>query len=174
MLLTVHNLQRRRKMGLIWVSFLAALFLLTSEMTNAEEKIKVGLVEDVILLPWGVKLPARIDTGAATSSLDARDLKIEDDIAHFKLPKKHGGLELRLPVIDWRYVRSAGARDRRPVVEITLCMGPKVLPIRVNLNDRSMVKYPLIIGRNALKENFVVDCMKSHCLPPGCPEVPSR
>jgi len=34
-----------------------------------------------------------------------------------------------------------------------------------------MVKYPIIIGRNVLKGNFVVDCMKSHCLPPSCPEV---
>jgi hypothetical protein len=160
--------------GLVCLPFFAALILLASEMTNAEEKMKIGLVEDVILLPWGVKLPARIDTGAATSSLDARDLKVEDDIAHFKLPKKYGGLELRLPVIDWRYVRSAEARERRPVVEITVCMGPKVLPIKVNLNDRSMVKYPLIIGRSALKENFVVDCMKMHCLRPSCPEVPSR
>lgn len=38
-------------------------------MADAEEKIAIGLLEDMILLPWGVKLPARIDTGAATSSL---------------------------------------------------------------------------------------------------------
>jgi hypothetical protein len=174
MLLSPHELKRRKRMSLVWVFSLAALFLLASEMTNAEKRVKIGLVENVILLPWRVKLPARIDTGAATSSLDARDLRVEDDMAHFKLPKRYGGLELHLPVIDWRYVRSAEARERRPVVEITLCMGPRVLRVKVNLNDRSMVKYPLIIGRNALKENFVVDCMKSHCLPPSCPEVPTQ
>lgn len=158
------------------------MFLLTFAMfslvvpgtVNAKEKIPIGLLEDVILLPWGVRLPARIDTGAATSSLDARDLKIEDNMAKFRLPEKYGGLQLRLPIIDWRHVRSAEARERRPVVEMEFCIGPKRIRIKVNLNDRSMVKYPLIIGRSALKENFVVDCMKSNCLPPSCPEVLSK
>jgi len=149
-------------------------FFLAPVMANAEEKKGIGLVEDVILLPWGVKIPARIDTGAATSSIDARELKIHDNIAEFKLPKKYGGLQLALPVAGWKTIRSAESRERRPVVEMELCVGPKRLLINVNLNDRSMVKYPLILGRNVLKDNFVVDCMHSHCLPPSCPEVPSQ
>jgi len=152
-----------------------AMFLLFAPGTvKAKDKIPIGLVEDVILLPWGVKLRARIDTGAATSSLDARDLKVQDNMVEFRLPEKVGGVELRLPIIDWRHVRSAEARERRPVVEMEFCIGPKRIRVRVNLNDRSMVKYPLILGRNALKENFVVDCMKSNCLPPSCPEVLSK
>jgi len=166
--------QRGRWMGLMLVLTFAMLFLIMPGRGIAEEKITIGLVEDVILLPWGVKLPARIDTGAATSSLDARDLKIQDNMAEFKLPDKYGGLEFRLPIIDWRYVRSAETRERRPVVEMEFCIGPKRLHLKVNLNDRSMVKHPLIIGRNALRKNFVVDCMKSNCLPPSCPEVLSK
>jgi hypothetical protein len=166
--------QRGRWMGLMLVLTFAMLFLLIPGTVIAKEKITIGLVEDVILLPWGVKLPARIDTGAATSSLDARDLKVQDGMAEFKLPEKYGGLQLRLPIIDWRYVRSAEARERRPVVEMEFCIGPKQLRIKVNLNDRSMVKHPLILGRNALKENFVVDCMKSNCLPPSCLEGPPK
>lgn len=161
-------------MGLMLVLTFAMLFLLIPGTVIAKEKIAIGLVEDVILLPWGVKLPARIDTGAATSSLDARDLKVQDGMAEFKLSEKYGGLQLRLPIIDWRYVRSAEARERRPVVEMEFCIGPKQLRIKVNLNDRSMVKHPLILGRNALKENFVVDCMKLNCLPPSCLEGPPK
>jgi len=138
---------------------------------GAAEKITVGLVEDVILLPWKVKLPARIDTGAATSSLDAREVQIKDNVIEFSLPEKYGGLRLSLPIVDWRTVRSAGARERRPVVEIEFCLGPKHMRARVNLKDRSQVKYPFLIGRNALKDNFVVDCMKMRCSPPTCPEV---
>ena len=137
-----------------------------------EDRDRIGGGRDPITM--GVKLPARIDTGAATSSLDARDLKVQDGMAEFKLPEKYGGLQLRLPIIDWRYVRSAEARERRPVVEMEFCIGPKQLRIKVNLNDRSMVKHPLILGRNALKENFVVDCMKSNCLPPSCLEGPPK
>lgn len=139
-------------------------------MAAAEEKISIGLVEDVILLPWKVKLPARIDTGAAMSSLDAREIQIDNNTVSFKLPPKYKGLQLRLPIVDWQNIRSAEAREKRPVVEIDLCIGPKLVRARVNLNDRSRVKYPLLIGRNVLKKTFVIDCTKSRCAPPTCPE----
>ena len=134
----------------------------------------IGEVEDVILLPWGVKLPARIDTGAATSSLDARDLTIKEDTVEFKLPPKYGGMSLCLPVVGWKYIRSSEARERRPVVEMEFCLGPKRVRAKVNLNDRSTVKYPLILGRNVLKEDFIVDCKQSNCLTPTCPEALSQ
>jgi len=159
---------------LIFLLMLTSLFLLGAGKGNAGERITIGEVEDVILVPWRVRLPARIDTGAATSSLDARELKVKNNIAEFKLPKKYTDLLLRLPVVEWQSIRSADFRERRPVVEITFCMGPKLIRTQVTLNDRSRVTYPLIIGRNVLKDNFVVDCMKSNCLPPECPEVPSQ
>jgi hypothetical protein len=159
--------------GLMFLLVLAILLFLSGN-GSAGEKITVGEVEDVILMPWGLRLPARIDTGAATSSLDARELHVKNNIAEFRLPKKYGSLQLRLPVIEWQKIRSADFKERRPVVEITFCMGPKLIHTQVTLNDRSTVSYPLIIGRNVLKDNFVVDCMNSNCLPPSCPEVPSR
>ena len=161
-------------LGLNLLSFLIPFLLFIPGITDAKEEISIGFVEEVILLPWGVKLPARIDTGAATSSLDARELNVHDNMVEFKLPDKYGGLQLRLPIIDWKYVRSSESRERRPIVEISVCVGPKQLHIRVNLNDRSMVKYPLILGRNVLKNNFVVDCTKSNCLPPSCPEASQK
>jgi hypothetical protein len=175
--------RRKRKRPTAFCTSLLALALLLGtvpppplpvDLLWAGEKITIGEVEDVILLPWGVKLPARIDTGAGTSSLDARDLRIEGNVAEFRLPKKYGGLTIRLPVVEWRHVRSADAGERRPVVEFDLCMGPKRIRTRVTLNDRSMVKYPLIIGRSVLKENFVVDCERSNCSPPKCPEAPRK
>jgi hypothetical protein len=155
----------------VWLAGLAVLFLIPGGAMASEEKISIGLVEEIILLPWGVKMPARIDTGAATSSLDARDLRIKDKMAEFRLPEKYGGLQLHLPILDWQAVRSAEAREKRPVVEMEICLGSKKVRARVNLNDRSQVKYPFIIGRNILKENFVVDCMKEYCSPPSCPPV---
>jgi len=163
-----------QSVGLVFLLVLTIPVLFPSGKVNAGERITIGEVEDVILIPWRVKLPARIDTGAATSSLDARELKVKNNIAEFKLPKKYGGLLLRLPVVEWQNIRSADFKERRPVVEITLCMGPKLIRTQVTLNDRSLVRYPLIIGRNILKDNFIVDCMHSNCLPPSCPEVPTQ
>ena len=155
--------------------FLFFIILLLPGKGGAADKITVGEVEEVVLMPWGVKLPARIDTGAATSSLDARGLKVKNNVAEFKLPKRYGGaLEIRLPVIQWQSIRGADFKEKRPVVELTFCMGPKLLRVEVNLNDRSTVKYPLILGRNALKDYFIVDCERSYCLPPTCPEGSSK
>jgi hypothetical protein len=159
--------------GLIFL-LVSIILLLPSGKGDAGEKITIGDVEDVVLMPWGVRLPARIDTGAATSSLDARDLKVKDGVAEFKLPKKYGNLQLHLSVIGWRNIRSADFKERRPVVEISFCLGGKMLHTEVNLNNRSTVKYPLILGRNALRDHFVVDCGRSNCLTPSCPEVLSK
>jgi hypothetical protein len=175
MLSKQNPFQKRPVWPSVGLMFLLVLIILPLPLGkgSAGEKMTIGQVEDVILMPWGVRLPARIDTGAATSSLDSRELSVENNIAEFRLPKMYGGLQLRLPVIGWQKIRSADFRERRPVVEITFCIGPKSIRAQVTLNNRATVTYPLIIGRNVLKDKFVVDCMHSNCLPPTCPEVPS-
>jgi hypothetical protein len=141
-------------------------------MAIAEEKVTIGTVEDVILLPWNIKLPARIDTGAAKSSLDAQEIRVHEDRVEFKLPRKYGGLRLRLPIIEWRHVRTPDGLERRPVVELEICLGSNRIRTLVNLADRSMVKYPLILGRSFLKENFVVDVKQRRTLKPNCSDHP--
>jgi hypothetical protein len=121
-----------------------------------------------------VKIPARVDTGAATTSLDARELVVKDDIAEFKLSEKYGGTRISLPVVRWREVRSASGRQRRPVVEMRICVGPKVVRAKVNLIDRSRMSYPLIIGRNVLRRGYVVDCLCTNILKPSCSEVETK
>ncbi len=172
-ILNIYWNRNKIKGGLFCIAFFIVAFSLAG-MVEAEERIAVGIVEDVIILPWRVKLPARIDTGAAQTSLDARDMVIKGDIVDFKLPEKYGGLQLSLPIVARKTVRSAEAREQRPVVMMEFCIGSKHIRTRVNLNDRSKVKYPLLVGRNALKKNFIVDCMKEKCAPPICPEVQNK
>jgi hypothetical protein len=153
---------------------LASAILLGPGISFAEEKITVGTIEDVILLPWGVKLSARVDTGAAKSSIDARGLKIKGDKVECRLPDQAGGLQLRLPIVEWRHVRSPDGLQRRPVVELEFCLGSRRIRNKVNLNDRSFVKYPLILGRNFLKDHFVVDVKRRRTLQPKCQENSSQ
>ncbi len=141
---------------------------------EAQEKVTIGLLEDVLLMPWKIKLPARIDTGAAVSSLDARSLKVIDQEVEFVLPSKYGGQKFRLPIAGWHTVRSAEAKERRPIVEMELCVGSKLIRAKVNLNDRSRMKYPFLLGRNVLTENFVVDCDRTYCAPPNCLEETNK
>jgi hypothetical protein len=160
----------RRGIGAVITACVFMVISMYGNAFGAQGKTTVGLVEDVILVPWGVRLPARIDTGASTSSLDARDIVVKGDFVEFRLPKEHGGTPLRLPLVGWKNVRSSEASVRRPVVMMEFCLGSKLIRTRVNLNDRSRVKYPFLVGRNALKKDFIVDCMKERCAPPICPE----
>ncbi len=162
----------KSKRSLLAASLLIAFSLAGPGAIQAKKEITIGRIENVILLPWGIKLPARIDTGATTSSLDARELHVEGNMVEFRLPEKYGSSRLNLPILDWHHVRSPSSRQRRPVVEVELCIGPRKIRTRVNLTDRSMVKYPLILGRKILKEGFVVDVKRSKIVPPTCPEDP--
>jgi hypothetical protein len=143
-------------------------------LAETKEKVQLGAVENIVLLPWGVTLPARIDTGAAISSLDARNLIIRGNTAEFSLPEKYGGRQIRLPIVKWRTVKSSEMKEKRPVVVVDLCIGSKLIRTQVNLNDRSNVKHPLLIGRNTLKHGFIVACDASYCANPSCPEVTSK
>jgi hypothetical protein len=156
------------------VPLLALLIMGVTGAVDAQDRVTIGLVEDVVLMPWKIRLPARIDTGAAVSSLDARGLKVIDQEVEFVLPSKYGGQKFRLPIADWHTVRSAEAKERRPIIEIELCIGPKLIRARVNLNDRTRMKYPFLLGRNVLMENFVVDCDRTYCAPPKCLEETSK
>ncbi len=139
-------------------------------MTETKEKIRVGGIEEVVLLPWGIRLPARVDTGATRSSLDARDIRAVGDMIEFRLPEKYGGTRLRAPVKGRRNIRTAHGVMKRFVVEIELCIGAKRIPTSINLaHDRSKMSYPLLIGRDVLINDFIVDVSESNLLPPTCP-----
>ena len=132
-------------------------------------KTTVGVVEDIILGPWGIRFPARIDTGADVSSLDARDIVVRNDLARFKLGKRYGGLQLELPVVEWRHIQTAMGTEKRPVVEVSICLGPKLFRTLATLKDRSEMIYPFLVGRSALSANFLVDPSRSMAAQPTCP-----
>ncbi len=159
------------------VIFLISTIIMGSFMPflYADEKTTIGAVEDVIVLPWNLRLPARIDTGAATTSIDARNIKIKDgNMVEFCLPKKYGGIRILLPVVELKTVKSAVGDNRRPVVEMEMCIGSVRFREQVNLNDRSKMEYPLLIGRNVLKNNFIVDVSRNNLLDPVCLEAVSK
>jgi len=149
---------------LVWVSLLIP----WTAIGEVAEKITIGEVEDIVLLKWGVKYSARIDTGATSSSLDARKIKIKNDIVNFVL---RGGKPLKVPLLEYRRVRTSVGKERRPVVLLDICLGSLHLLTQVTLTDRSHLKYALLIGRRVLKGNFVVDVSRRQTTRPSCPEL---
>jgi hypothetical protein len=131
----------------------------------AAEKTIYGLNEYVRLFDLDLKLAAKLDTGAKTASLSARDIQrfkrngepwvrfyLAIDEAH------DHPIERPLARIS-KIKRRAGDYDpeenktytARPVIEMDICMGQSLQNIEVNLTDRSAFQYPLLIGSEALK-----------------------
>lgn len=162
-----------RVIGAVFCSLILSIGTGTAP-AETKERIQIGAVEEVVLLPWGVTLPARIDTGAATTSLDARNLKIQGKFVEFSVPEPFGAQRIRLPILKWITVKTSEAKEKRPVVMLELCIGSKRIETQVNLNDRSKVKYPLLIGRNTLMHGFAVACDESYCAKPSCPGIQSK
>jgi len=152
-----QRLALRRLSGMrLYVS--AAALLLSASGFSWAAKLTIGPVVDVTILPWGLRLSARVDTGAATSVLGVRNLRRVDNVAEFEFREKWGGQRVRLPVMDMRKVRSADGRvETRPVVEMTLSVGTETFKTQVMLDDRSRMTYAMLIGRRALSGRCVVD-----------------
>ena len=108
------------------------------------------------------QIPARIDTGARTSSLWASDVRIKDGIATFKLfgpgSPWYTGKVVRRRVIELRDVtNSTGHTQTRHLVSMSIRIHGRRLNAKFTLSDRSTQMYPILVGRNTLRRNFLVD-----------------
>nr|WP_262923546.1 MULTISPECIES: ATP-dependent zinc protease [Pseudomonas] len=133
----------------------------------AAEPTLYGRYEYITLPEIGETLKAKMDTGALTASLSARDIerftRDGEQWVRFRLATKDADgkvYEHKLARISKIKARSDEEDDegetleaaRRPVVELELCLGEVKRTVEVNLADRSNFNYPLLIGAKALRE----------------------
>jgi hypothetical protein len=116
-----------------------------------------------------LELEAKADTGAATSSIHAFDIRpfTESGVAmvRFKVVQGTSQTEVELPVVRIGYVRlPEGDKEQRIYVRGTICLGSARWPILFSLNDRSQMRYPVLLGRAFLRAKYVVDSGKIHAL----------
>jgi len=93
---------------------------------------------------------------------------VRNNVAEFKLGRRWGSRRLRLPVIEWRQIQTALGTEKRPVVEVSICLGSKLFRTPVTLKDRSEMLYPFLVGRTALSGKFLVDPSRSKAAKPTC------
>ncbi len=130
----------------------------------------------VLSLAEDVPVRAKIDTGAASSSLHASNIVQASDpfgrqIASFDLHLDDDrSVKTRIqwhPVIGSRMVlSSSGHWSSRPVIELGLRLGNTVFDTEVTLASRDEMEYRLLIGRAALRKRFCVDPSRSFVLGP--------
>ncbi|MCR9144080.1 MAG: RimK/LysX family protein [bacterium] len=139
-------------------------------------------------------IKAKVDTGAHNSSLHARDLEFftrqvqgpgglrEREFVRFATDPNHPGasgkrkagqapapdaavVTAEALVLDRRAVRSSsGESEVRPVISTRLRIGEYEFPIELNLTDREMMGFRLLIGRQSIHGRFWVDPSASYLI----------
>ncbi len=135
-----------------------------------ETKIVLGRVEWIWLDIATNHYKARIDTGAATSTLVARDIQAferdGEDWVRFTLASEQEKAQLEAPLLRYIKIRQASnGIDRRPVVKVVVRFGDVSEEIEFQLSERDNSVYPVLIGRNFLRDIAVVDVSKKFTQP---------
>lgn len=114
-------------------------------------------IEDIVLHRINDNQPfaARVDTGAALSSLHAENISIDDNWVTFK----HGDMTYKVPLSRTILIKNSHSNDperdkyttRRAIVKLDVTVrGQRYNEIEFTLNDRTNMLYDVLIGRNLL------------------------
>ncbi len=128
-------------------------------------RLEIGWCEMVDIPSLGLsQVHAKMDTGAATSSIHASRVKpvIRDNNPWVEFwfrpnagekPKRY-----EAAIIERRTVRSSnGLREERYVIAAQFCFGTLCWQGQLTLANRRSMAFPLLIGRRALRRGFLVN-----------------
>lgn len=148
----------------------------SSELAASSAPVIYGWIETVTFPQAGLQLEAKLDTGAQTSSLDARNIeefaRDDEPWVRFRLEgERQGGAVsqwMERPVLRRVKVRGAGGVDHRYVIRMQLCIGHQTYEEQFTLRDRSRMDYPALLGRRTLEHLGLVDVRRQHLQQPDC------
>lgn len=147
-----------------------ALTLLGAKAVNPEtEKQIIGATAELTEPTTGFVYPARVDTGAKTCSLHVEKWEIDDEEEKMR---KNIGKQIRFlledpssgetkwaeaKVVGYAIYKTSEQQERRYKVRMKLRWNKLEKEVHVNLNDRSHMEFPLLLGRNFLRGDLLVD-----------------
>lgn len=141
----------------------------------------IGRNERVAIVDGGVVMQAKVDTGADSTSIDARQIEeFERDGAkwvRFETRTNDGKVvAFEREVIDTVTIIGAGdEKQERLVVNIALCVGDVQRDVEVNLANRTGLEYRLLLGRGFLENGgFLVNVAQEFSHDPRCSETMER
>lgn len=133
----------------------------------------IGLIEDVRLMPEGITITAKVDTGAENSSIDTSEWTVFERAGSqwikftLRLDKKHHKT-LERPLGRMTRIHRAGSVQERPVVNLALCVGEVLKTVEVNLAERPKLTYRMLLGASFLSGSHLVDVAKTKTTEPNC------
>ena len=117
------------------------------------------------------QIKAKVDTGARTSCLHAFLVEpferegapwVRFDI-HPNQNNCSEVLSCAAPVFDKRIVRDSGGHEElRYVIETRISIGGRLHTVEVTLTDRDTMKFRVLLGRTAIRREYVVDPGRSY------------
>ena len=131
---------------------------------NISGFVIIGEAERVTIKSKDLRLKARIDTGAQTSSLGVvAQQPFERDgkkWLHFSVkdPDSEKLIYFERPLLRTTKIKRHGAEAmRRSVVKLKIILGNIEMEREFTLADRSSYTFPVLIGRNVLSGQYLVD-----------------
>jgi len=119
-------------------------------------------------VPW---LKAKLDTGARSSAIHAFDVHevTRDDQAWVRFSihpwqrSQEDAVEVELPVHDRRSIRSStGHLQERYVVLMDIVLVGRRVTAEVTLSSRDEMGFRMLVGREALRQGFLIDSGRSY------------
>lgn len=155
------------------------------QIVYVEKEVKTELMNNKIILgekEWvwlddaNENFHARVDTGATTSSLNARQIEeferdgknwVRFDLV-YQQDNEIKEKKLEAPLIRFVRIRqsSSDKLERRPVVSLRIRIGDLHEKAQFTLTDRSHMQFPILLGREFFKDLVIVDVSRSYIYPP--------
>ncbi len=132
-------------------------------MYKEPKKVVLGEIEESYLPVYKVFLKARVDTGAQTSSMHAKEIvpfeRDGEKWVRFSIMDDHGKeIQIKKPIVKKIKIKRHGTEaQERYVVHMRLNISTISQYLEVSLTDREDYRYPVLIGRNFLQGNALVD-----------------
>ena len=126
----------------------------------------IGTIEKVSLPDYSIEdIPAKVDTGADSSSIWASNIVELDGELSFTLfgptSPYYSGLVIKTSKYAFVTVKNSfGHKEVRYKVSLRLVVAARTIKARINLANRANNRFPILIGRRTLHGKFVVDVAK--------------
>lgn len=123
----------------------------------------IGIVESIDIGSRAFDVPAKIDTGADSSSIWASNIRVgRDGVLRFSLfgegsPYYNGKIFKREDFSVSQVKSSNGQSEIRYRTRLGITLGGKKIRVHFTLADRSNNTYKVLIGRRTINGKFVVD-----------------
>ncbi len=140
-------------------------YLDTSGPANPDSLTVLGRAERIDIPAYALtSVPAKVDTGADSSSIWASRIKKTSKglecVFFDKGSRFYTGETVLIPPSSYQLTRVAnsfGQKELRYKIKLSIRIKGKLIRTTFTLSDRSLKKYPILLGRRMLQKKFLVD-----------------